>query len=79
VFYIYIVKVDRDVAHVAMTIHLCFKGMFQISYMFQTYVASVSFECSKVDLDVAYIYASVLGVLVRILQVFQLDVLHMFA
>jgi hypothetical protein len=41
VFYIDVVKVDRDVAHVAMAIHICFKCMFPMFYLFQTYVASI--------------------------------------
>ena len=39
--YIDVAKVDRDVAHVVMAIHICFKCMFQKFYLFQTYVASV--------------------------------------
>jgi len=34
VFYIDVVKVDRDVVHVAMTIHVCFKCMFQMFDLF---------------------------------------------
>ena len=36
-----VAKVDQDVVHVAMAIHVCFKCMFQMFYLFQTYVASV--------------------------------------
>jgi hypothetical protein len=71
VLYIDVAKVDQDVAHVAMAIHVCFKCMFQMFYMFQTYVASVSFGCCKSRSRCCiYICASVLGVLIRMLQVF---------
>jgi hypothetical protein len=46
-FYIDVAKVDRDVAHVAMVIHVCFKCMFQMFYLFQMYVASILFRCCK--------------------------------
>ena len=52
--YIVVAKVDRDVAHGAMVIHLCFKYMFQMFHLFQTYVESVFLDVAKVDLDVAY-------------------------
>jgi hypothetical protein len=41
VLYIDVAKVDRDIAHVVMDIHVCFKCMFQMFHLFQTYVASV--------------------------------------
>jgi hypothetical protein len=47
VFYIDVANIDRDVAHFAMAIHVCFKHMFQMFHMFQTYVTSVSSECCK--------------------------------
>jgi hypothetical protein len=47
VFHINIAKVDQDVAHVAMTIHICFKCRFQMFHLFQIYVVSVSFGCCK--------------------------------
>jgi hypothetical protein len=59
VFYVDVAKVDRDVAHVEMAIHVCFKCMFQ---MFQTYVAILSFDIAKLDRDVAYIYIQVFQV-----------------
>jgi hypothetical protein len=34
VFYMDVIKVDRDVAYVAMAIHVCFKCMFQMFYLF---------------------------------------------
>ena len=52
--YINVVKVDRDVAHVVIAIHVYFKCMFEMFHLFQTYVASVLSGCCKVDLDVAY-------------------------
>jgi hypothetical protein len=54
VFYINVVKVDRDdikidrdVAYVIMVIHVCFKRMFQMFHLFQMYVTSVSSRCCK--------------------------------
>jgi len=46
-FYIDVAKVDQDVAHVAMAIRVCFKCMFQMFHLFQTYVVSVSSGCCK--------------------------------
>ena len=41
-FRIDVAKVDRDIAYVAMTIHVCCKRLFQMFYLFfQMYVASV--------------------------------------
>ena len=40
-------KVDRDVAHVAMAIHVCFKCRFQKFHLFQTYVVNILFRCCK--------------------------------
>ena len=50
VFHLDVVKVDLDVAYVAMAIHACFKHIFQVFHLFQTYVASVSSSCFKVDM-----------------------------
>jgi hypothetical protein len=36
-----VTKVDRDVVHVAMAMHICLKCMFQIFHLYQAYVASV--------------------------------------
>jgi hypothetical protein len=70
-----VAKVDRDVAHVAMTIYVYFKCMFQMFHLFQTYVASVLFGCCKSRSGCCvYIYANVSGVFIRMLQVFHLDV-----
>jgi hypothetical protein len=42
-----IVKVDRDVAHVAIAKYTCCKIMFQVLQVFQTYVANISSGCFK--------------------------------
>jgi hypothetical protein len=82
VFYIDVAQVDWDVAHVAMTIHVCFKCMFQMYHLFQTYVVSVLSECCK-SISGCYIYMHVASVsfkcfkcFIRILQVFHLDVAY---
>jgi hypothetical protein len=36
-----VVKVDRDIVHVAMAMHVCFKCMFLMFHLYHTYVASV--------------------------------------
>jgi hypothetical protein len=45
VLFIDVAKIDRDVAHVVMTIHVCFKWMFQMFHRFQMYVASILSGC----------------------------------
>jgi hypothetical protein len=47
VFYIGVAKIDRDIAHAAMALHVCFKCMFQLFHLFQTYVANASSGCCK--------------------------------
>jgi hypothetical protein len=47
VFHVDVAKVDRDVAHVAMAIHVCFKYMFLMFHLFQTCGSSVSSRCCK--------------------------------
>jgi hypothetical protein len=47
VLYIDVAKVKQDVAHVVMTIHICFKCMFQMFHLFHTYVAVVLSVCCK--------------------------------
>jgi hypothetical protein len=42
-----VTQVDRDVAHVAMAIHVCFKCMFQMFHLYHTYIASILFGCCK--------------------------------
>jgi hypothetical protein len=74
VFYVDVAKVDRDVAYVAMTIHVCCKRLFQMFQLFQTDVACVlsgCYICSTLMLyvlhpDVAYVFT-------HMLQVFYLD------
>jgi hypothetical protein len=42
VFRMDIAKVDRNVAYVAMAVHVCYKRLFPMFHLFfQTYVASV--------------------------------------
>jgi hypothetical protein len=42
VFHADVAKVDRDVAYLVMTIHICCKRLFQMFYLFfQTYVANI--------------------------------------
>ena len=36
-----VAKVDRGVAHVAMVIHVCFKCIFEMFHLYQTYAASI--------------------------------------
>jgi hypothetical protein len=40
-FHIDVTQVDPDVAHVTMAIHVFFKSLFKMFYLFQTYIASV--------------------------------------
>jgi hypothetical protein len=47
VFYIDVVKVDRNVAHVVMTKYACLKPMFQVFQVFRTYDANVSLGFCK--------------------------------
>jgi hypothetical protein len=47
VFYLNVVKVDMKVPYVAIAIYVCFKHMFQVFHLFQTYVVSVSFRYFK--------------------------------
>ena len=81
--YINVAKVDRDIAHVVMVIHVCFKCMLQMFHLFQTYVASVLSGCCKnrsrccIYMHVANICFKVFsGVSYVCLQVFHLDVVH---
>jgi hypothetical protein len=70
-------KSRSDVAHVAIAIYICFKCIFQIFYLFQMYVASVSFGYCK-SRSGCCIYASVLGVFICMLQVFYLDICNSY-
>ena len=41
-FYVDVAKIDRDVAYVAMVVHICCKLLFSMFHiLFSTYVASV--------------------------------------
>jgi hypothetical protein len=53
--YIDVAKVDRDIAHVILAIHVYFKCMFQMFHLFQTYVVFYV-DVAKVDVDVEYTY-----------------------
>jgi hypothetical protein len=75
ILYTDVLKVDRDVAHNVMAIHICFKCMFQIFHMLQTYVASASSGCC-IYMHVASIYFKYFRCFIRILQVFYLDVAY---
>jgi hypothetical protein len=72
VLYIDVAKVDRDVAHVVMTIHVCFECMFQMFHLFHM-LQLFYLNVTKVDLDVAYTcmlqayVSSVPGVFIRTL------------
>ena len=73
-FYICVTKVDQDVAHVAMAIHVCFNCMFQLFLLFLAYVASVSSGCCKSRSECC-ICMHVASVCFRgVLQVFHIDV-----
>ena len=45
VFYVDVVKVDRDVAYITMVIHVCCERLFQMFQLVQTYVARVLSVC----------------------------------
>jgi hypothetical protein len=55
VLYIDITKVDVDVAHVVMAIHVCFKCIFQMFHCSRRMSQVFCLDVTKVDLDVAYI------------------------
>jgi hypothetical protein len=51
VFYLDVVKVDLDVAYVAMTIHTCFKHVFEVFHPFHLCILQIfHLDVSKVDL-----------------------------
>jgi hypothetical protein len=83
VLYIFVAKVDLNVAHVIMAIHACFKCMFQMFHLFQMYVVSVLSGCCKsrsgccIYMHVASICFQVFsGISYVCLQVFHLDVVY---
>jgi hypothetical protein len=75
VFYIDVAKVDRDIANVVRAIHVCFKCMFQIFYLFQTYIASVSSRYCKYRFGCCiYIFMCFKCFHTYVASVFHLDV-----
>jgi hypothetical protein len=63
VLHLDVIKVDHDVTHVAMAIHVYFKCMFQMFHLFfHTFIASASSGCCIC--------------LTRMLQLFYLDVAY---
>jgi hypothetical protein len=58
-----IAKIDRDIAYIAMVVHVCCKLLFSMFHLFFSEV------CCKCVLDVAYVF-------IHILQVFYLDVAY---
>jgi hypothetical protein len=64
VFHMDVAKIDQDVAHIAMVVHVCYKRPFQMFYLpFSDVcckyvyfdVAYVSHICCKFYLDVLYV------------------------
>ena len=90
VFHVDVAKVDRDVAYVAMIVHVCCKLLFSMFplffqtyvasvfiwmlHMLYTYVASVLSRCCLCFTWFSSVFASVSSVLRRMLQVLHLDV-----
>jgi len=81
VFHLDVAKVDLDVAYVAMTKYACYKPMFLVFQLFQTYITNISSRCFKnrswCCTCCKWLYthvSSVLSVFRRMLQVFNLDV-----
>ena len=56
VLYIDVVKVDRDVAHAVMAIHVYFKCIFQMFQLSRRMLQVFYLDDAKVDLDTAYTY-----------------------
>jgi hypothetical protein len=64
VFYTDVVKVDSDIAHAAIVVHVCCKLLISMLHLFfSTYVASVFIRMFRIThmmemfyLDVAYVY-----------------------
>jgi hypothetical protein len=75
-FHLDVAKVDWDVAHVAMAIHVCFKCMFRMLHLFfQTYVRMCFTWMLHMFLQVFQMYiSSVSAISVCMLQVFHLNV-----
>jgi len=70
VLYIDVAKVNQDDAHVVMAIHVSFKCIFQMFYLFQTNVASVLSEYC--------IYMHVASICFKCFQVFHTYVCECF-
>jgi hypothetical protein len=65
-----VAKIDRDVAYVAMVVHLCCKLLFPLFHLFfQTYVASVFIW--KLHMFHAYVANILSGCCVRVAEVFK--------
>jgi hypothetical protein len=75
-FHLDVLKVDLDVAHVAMAIHACFKCFIRFRHMLQMF----HFDISKVDLGAAHIAMDIHACFKcfvcfkRMLQMFHLDI-----
>jgi hypothetical protein len=83
--YVDVAKVDRDVAHVVMAIHVCFKCISKMFHLFQMNVAIGLFGCCKSG-SRCYIYMHVASICFKYFQVFHTYIckcfiwmLHMFA
>ena len=74
--YIDIAKVDRDVAHFVMAIHVCFKCMFQMFQLFQMNVASVFIWMLHIHARSKHMFQVFSGVSYVCLRVFHLDVAY---
>jgi hypothetical protein len=79
VLYIDVAKVHRDVAHIVMAIHVCFKYMIKCFICSRHMLQVFCLNIAKVDLDVAYTcykHIYVLSVSYVCSQVFHLDVAY---
>jgi hypothetical protein len=65
-FYTDVAKVDRDIAHVAIVIHVCCKLLLSMFHLFFSDVC-----CKCVYLDVAYVFTCMI-------QMFYLDVAYVY-
>jgi hypothetical protein len=83
VLYLDVAKVDRDVAHVVMAIHVCFKCMFQMFICSKRMLQVFYLAVTKADLDVVYtcmLQAYVSSVFRCFIRMFAcVLMLHMFA
>jgi hypothetical protein len=72
VFHVDVAKVDRDVAYVAMTIHVCCKRLFLMFQLFQMDVARVLSGCYICFILMLQVFHSdVANVFILMLQVFS--------